>query len=180
MTSDGRGGRRARRFILPSDAGVFVRGGRWGPRRARVGECAFVLHAENFYADALRRGRPLFPGIRGVVTCQTDAAAEGFTHVLPFEVVANHLWRQGRWFFLCPACQGRASRLYVPLAGLDARCRRCWGLSYASQSWCYRPDWARTVNYVTTLHARCERRRAARQRYRERRLARCEPQRGAV
>jgi hypothetical protein len=32
---------------------------------------------------------------------------------------------------------GGASRLYVPVEGLEPRCRRCWVLGYESQSWSY-------------------------------------------
>src|SRR5229473_1410253 len=59
---------------------------------------------------------------------------------LKVEVLPNPIWRRGRLFYRCPACGRRATRLYVPFSGLQPRCRRCWGLSYESQSWSYEGD----------------------------------------
>lgn len=61
----------------------------------------------------------------------------------------------------------RATRLYVPVFGVAPRCRRCWGLSYASQSWSYKrvgllgPLYGQ-VAYATTRIRRAKRRAAAR------------------
>jgi hypothetical protein len=70
----------------------------------------------------------------------------------------NAVWRRGRLFFRCPACQGRVTRLYVPIAGRQPRCRRCWGLSYESQSWSYKATgmlaFLGPAAHVTTLERR--------------------------
>lgn len=40
----------------------------------------------------------------------------------------------GRWLWACRACSNRVSDLYAPPGGRALRCRRCWQLTYASQS----------------------------------------------
>jgi hypothetical protein len=90
------------------------------------------------------------------------------------EVIANAVWRHGRLFFRCRACSRYATRLCVPLPALDPRCRRCWGLNYARQSWSYSRanPWAALlgpVAYVTTEERRRERREASREGYAVRR-----------
>lgn len=41
-----------------------------------------------------------------------------------------------RWWLVCPACGGACAVLYWPrsVRRPDLRCRKCWGLAYASQS----------------------------------------------
>ena len=56
----------------------------------------------------------------------------------------NHLLRQGllrtgvharsRPWFLCPNCDRRAGKLYLPLGGRHFLCRRCYDLGYESQA----------------------------------------------
>ena len=104
-------------------------------------------------------------------TPQTDA---GPSWDITAEVVANAVWRRGRLFFRCGPCQRRATRLYVPVVGLEPRCRRCWGLSYSSQSWSYKPTGVLgplfgPVAYATTLRRRTQRQQASRDRYAARR-----------
>jgi hypothetical protein len=38
-------------------------------------------------------------------------------------------------WFLCPSCGRRCGRLYLPAGEVALKCRRCWGLQYASQLW---------------------------------------------
>lgn len=168
-----RGGRR-RRYILPSEAPVFVSSGRWGRRRARVNQCWATLRAEAVYDQFLReRVAALKPGWRATVRVQIRIADSNAVSPwsLDVEVLPNPIWRRGRLFYRCPACARRASRLYVPLSELQPRCRRCWGLNYASQGWTYNRGWPldRVFRRATTQEARAERRRAARLRYAERR-----------
>lgn len=90
------------------------------------------------------------------------------------EAVPNAVWRRGRLFLRCPRCSGRVTRLYIPKAGLQPGCRRCWQLNYWSQSWSYKACGAfgalfGPVAYVTTDSRRDERQRAARVRYEQRR-----------
>jgi hypothetical protein len=56
------------------------------------------------------------------------------------ELRRNPIWARGRLFFICRCCSQRAGRLYIPAEGYDARCRRCWGLAYNSQT--QRSFWA--------------------------------------
>jgi len=48
-----------------------------------------------------------------------------------------------RYYFLCPQCERRCSKLFLPIGNLNFRCRRCHSLCYQSQShkldWFYRP-----------------------------------------
>jgi len=73
-----------------------------------------------------------------------------------------------------PSLLAPGDPLYEPIVGVEPRCRRCWGLSYESQSWSYKPTGPfgplfGPVAYVTTLNRREERRLAAQTRYKERR-----------
>lgn len=172
-----RGGWCGRRSIGPGDAPVWVSSGRWGRRRARVAECVGVVRAEDVYAKLLTDSPPgtVGPGWRGHATF-TLASGEGGERHFRIEVRANPVWRMGRVFLRCPACDRRATRLYVPVADADLRCRRCWGLSYESQSWSYRSEVRvgalvfplNLCRHTTQLH-RDKRRQAARLRYAARR-----------
>lgn len=133
-----------------------------------------VVTAEAVYAkllDAAPEG--IGPGWRGELAYRLDDGSAG---PWPFmaELRENAVWRLGRVFLQCPACGRRTTRLYVPVAGLALRCRPCWGLSYESQSWSYRPvaevgPWGCLSRYTTQLR-RHERQRAARARYTARRV----------
>jgi hypothetical protein len=100
-------------------------GGKFGPRRVRVTECAVVITAESVY-DMLLRDDPskVKPGAR--VRLETTF---GNVSVV---VSPNAVWRRGRVFLVCVHCDRRSTRLYAPLATSSLRCRRCWGLSYQS------------------------------------------------
>jgi hypothetical protein len=39
-----------------------------------------------------------------------------------------------RFMFLCPSCQRRAAKLYLPGGGVYFRCRRCYNLTYTSSN----------------------------------------------
>lgn len=39
-----------------------------------------------------------------------------------------------RWWFACPCCRRQCRVVYLPTAGTELRCRRCWHLRYQSQS----------------------------------------------
>ena len=166
-----RGGRRPRRYITPGrDADVWVSSGRWGARRARVEQCA-TLAAELVYHHLLCNGEELGPGWRARLKWTPNNA--DVSSIVEAEIVENAVWRRGRLFFRCAACQRRATRLYVPVAGVQPRCRRCWGLSYESRSWSYKATGFLAalgpIAYATTLERRERRRESARARYDERR-----------
>lgn len=169
-----RGGRRPRRFIRREDAPVWVPSGRWGPRRARVEHCV-TIRAERVYHQALCAGEPLKPGDQLTLIWRPQDSAAWESRA---ELVSNAVWRHGRLFLRCLACARRATRLYVPIAGLEPRCRRCWGLTYECRSWSYKASvWVAflgPVAYATTDERRRERRKASQQRYAERRSLRCE------
>jgi hypothetical protein len=151
------GGLRPRAPVSPP---VSVRTGRWGCRRLRVTECRHVLRAEDAYRDLLQ----FCPKPH----CQTLEATTAVGNVT-VELRANAVWPHGRLFYRCSRCAKLATRLYVPASGLDLRCRRCWGLAYASQQWNYRGGWfERSKLYGWTLDARAERRQQARARRRRR------------
>ena len=158
-----------RRYVVPGKVPLWVSSGRWGPRRARVDESWSILRAEAVYDQWLRERVASKPGCRVTVRVQIPIADSKAIHrwSLEVEVLANPIWRRGRLFYHCPTCGRRATRLYVPLSGWQPRCRRCWGLSYESQSWSY--GLYAPAAYVTTLCRREERQRAARARYDARR-----------
>jgi hypothetical protein len=162
MGPERRGGPR-RNWIFPSEAAVSVSSGRWGRRRVRDYECWVVLRVEDLYTGLLRSGLRLEPG--GGVHIRATGGLP-----VEIEVVPNPIWRKGRLFFTCRGCRRRATRLYVPVEGVDPRCRRCWGLNYESQRWSYHGGFsAREICHITTDRERRARRRAARARYAERR-----------
>jgi hypothetical protein len=164
-----RGGFR-RRYVTPGSVPVWISSGRWGPRRARVEQCV-TLAAELVYHQMVCEGPPFGAGSRATLTWTPNGSSKSWP--IGAEVVANAVWRRGRLFFRCPACQRRAARLCVPVADLEPRCRRCWGLSYESRSWSYKPTgflkFLGPIAYVTTQHRREHRREAAQERYRQRR-----------
>ena len=165
-----RGGRRPRRYVVPHEVPVWVSGGRWGPRRARVEQCA-TLEAEIVYHLMICAGEPLAPGWHATVS--STAGNYKFPNI-KVEVVANAVWRRGRLFLRCPRCGRRATRLYVPVIDVQPRCRRCWGLNYQSQSWSYKSTgplgpYFGPLAHSTTHDRRKTRQRAARERYAARR-----------
>lgn len=104
---------------------------RWGRRRVRVTECAFVLRAEALYDQMLREGHPPAPGGRG----QAFVTVAGRSLAADWTAVANRLWVYGRVFLRCPRCGDRVARLYLPtLRSPGLECRRCWGLTYHSRT----------------------------------------------
>src|SRR5262245_36823140 len=131
-----RGGYRRRRFVIPGEVPVWVSTGRWGPRRARVEQCV-TLAAELVYDKLILDGQSFGPGSRLTLTW-TPQGNVGPSWDVSAEVVANAVWRRGRLFLRCPHCQRRTTSVYVPVDGLQPRCRVCWGLSYSSQSWSYK------------------------------------------
>ncbi len=166
-----RGGRRPR--YMPLDVSVYVSSGRWGRRRARVGQCAAVLAAELVYGKLVCEGVVIAPRWRAIGSWEPHGAT-GPSWAVSFEVLPNAVWRRGRLFLRCPHCQLLATRLYVPVSGLGPRCRRCWGLNYESRSWSYKPvgflgPLLGPVAYATTTIRRNERRVAAQARYKARR-----------
>jgi hypothetical protein len=163
-----RGGHRARRHVVPGEVPVWCSGGRWGPRRVRVGQC-LVLRAEEVYEQIVLDGKESRPGWRGTAHLVAPGSPPAGWPAA-FEVRPHSIWRRGRVFFRCASCGCLATRMYLPPGGGGLRCRRCWGLSYESQKWSYHGDWwARLPNYTTTERQREERRAEARMRYARRR-----------
>lgn len=166
-----RGGRRQRRARSRSGQAA-----RWGPRLARVKQCV-TLADELVYDKLLRDGEALVPGWCAMLTWAPNGSAPGATPwYVDAEVLANAVWRHGRLFLQCPACRRLATRLYVPLVGVQPLCRRCWGLSYESRSWSYKATGFLgrafgPVAYVTTICRREERQATSRVRYAARRAA---------
>lgn len=117
--------------------------GRRGPRRVRVKQCLAVFHAEELYSALMAdRRKRLAPGALGSVQYQ----AGGHVHTANWEVRPNAVWTFGRVFFLCPHCQRRCSRLYVPCASFwPFACRTCCGLTYTSRA---------RLNYKNSLWGR--------------------------
>lgn len=113
------------------DALRVYSGSRFGRRRVRVTECAFVLRAEALYDHMIREGHPPAPGGRG----QALITVAGRSLAAEWTVAPNRLWAYGRVFLGCPRCGERAARLYLPTRhspGLE--CRRCLGLTYHSRT----------------------------------------------
>ena len=93
------------------------------------------MAAEEVYTHLLRTGRLPQPG--GVV--DSVFLADGRPYTVRVVVLKNAVWRAGRVFLVCPRCEGRCTRPYLP--PIDAAplwCRRCWGLGYDSQQANYR------------------------------------------
>jgi hypothetical protein len=157
---------RLRPRLMP-EAVPLSSSGRWGRRRVRVGQCVAALGAELIYDRWIREGQTIEPGCR-VHGTWTPHGPNGPSWPITVEVVANRLWRRGRLFLRCPGCERRATRLYVPVAGFEPRCRRCWGLTYQTRSWNYKGD-SRVIARNTTLIWRRNARKAARARYEMRR-----------
>src|SRR5262249_8465255 len=111
------------------------------------------------------------PGSRATLTWTPHGSTSSWT--VEAELRANAVWRRGRLFLRCPKCERRATRLYVRVENLEPRCRRCWGLAYESQSWCYKATgplaFLGPIAYVTTHERRKQRFEAATKRYAERR-----------
>ncbi len=164
-----RGGRRSRDLPVGVPISCW---GRWGRRRARVEHCAEILLAEAAYEQLLGEGTKFGPGSRFTRTWMPGDPS-GPSWPVAVEVVANAVWRRGRVFFRCGHCEQRGTRLYVPIAGLEPRCRRCWGLSYECQSWSYKSSGASaalgSLASWRTADKREELRAAARARYKTRR-----------
>ena len=139
-----------------------------------MSECA-VVRAEDCYAFMLWERAAFDTGWweNVEVFLRGQHSGQWFRWNVPVQVVANPIWRRGRLFFRCPGCTKRATRLYVPDAGQQPRCRQCYGLNYASQSWNYKGgsglSWdigsPRAVCHSATDDARRERGRAARARH---------------
>ncbi len=178
-----------RRCISREDAAVWCPGGRWGPRRTQVTECYSVFSAEDVYTACLKEdARHLAPGAAGAATFSVG----GRHHAVRWEVRQNAVWRRGRMFLRCDGCERRSTRLYLPLDTSPPRCRKCWGLTYPSRTLCNYKDsiWGRGAfarMFGTTqrewalqcsTERREERRRASRQRWRERANLLAEPDGG--
>ena len=78
----------------------------------------------------LRWGEPLSGGACGRLKWKID----GETHAFHWESRANAVWRHGRVFLRCNGCSRLATRLYLPDPDTFLACRRCWGLTYESQT----------------------------------------------
>jgi hypothetical protein len=109
---------------------VKVRG-RFGCRRVLVDECCHVFRVEDLYHQIIRERRTNPPGTRGYVDAVVKCGPEWR---LAFVWTRNRIWTLGRPFYVCPRCNCRATRLYVPSVQLRPECRRCWGLTYASRA----------------------------------------------
>jgi hypothetical protein len=182
----GRGGPR-RRCIERGQAGVWCSGGRWGPRRTRTNECWATLRAEDVYTAVLQANESATKaGAQGTVIWTVEGGRDVHAN---WEIRANAVWRRGRMFLDCRHCGKRCTRLYLPLEDSSPRCRRCWGLTYASRTlqnykdslwggrqfaWMFgttQRDWA----FSTTDERRAQRRSTSRDRWVQRRpyLSRC-------
>jgi len=172
-----------RRSIARNDALVWCPAGKWGGRRVRVTECYGVVRSEDVYAALIfdKSNLKLQPGAMGTAEFRLG---EGDV-TIDWELRPNAVWRCGRLFLKCGSCCHRCTRLYKPLAYLELRCRRCYGLSYKSRAlhnyrdslW-GRGPFARVFmttqkewSYMATQEARQARRQAAIDRWNQRRSA---------
>ena len=143
--------------------------GRWGRRRVHVSQCAAVLKAEQIYERSILEDSSCGPGFSRTLSWNPQGDA-GPSWSVEVEIRANAVWRRGRPFLVCPGCRRRATRVYVPVAGLEPRCRRCWALSYETQSWNYKGVYGKIARGTTAIW-REDGRRAARARQAARRQA---------
>ena len=97
----------------------------------RVNECWSLVRAEDVYTALLvENAAAVRPGARGSLTY----TVEGRSLTASWEIRQNAVWRRGRVFLCCPSCSRLCTRLYLPLETSWFRCRRCWGLTYASRT----------------------------------------------
>lgn len=89
------------------------------------------MRAEDCY-EALVRVEPGDLRIGRSATLDLELAGDAFT--IQIEITRNQIWRFGRLMLRCSRCQRRCTRLYLPIEGCNLRCRRCWGLTYASRT----------------------------------------------
>lgn len=134
-------------------------------------ECHATVCAELTYDALLRQDDDVRPGRSGYLLVEVGGAS----FRVGFELRPNAVWRRGRLFFRCPQCERRSTRLYAPALHSGLRCRRCWGLSYASRGWSYRSTWLLglwfdPVSHTTTQERRRERYALSRKRYAARRI----------
>lgn len=139
-----------------------------------------MLKAEDAYtALLLDDASGVRPGERGATTYTLG----GREVTASWEVRQNAVWRRGRVFLRCPKCDQRCTRLYLPRRDSWLACRRCWGLTYPSQTLknykdslvgrgrfarmfgTSQRDWA----FLMTHDKRIERREASRERWAKRR-----------
>ena len=90
-----------------------------------------MVRAVDFY-EALVRVRP--EDLRVGRSARLDFELAGREFTIQVEVTRNHVWRFGRLMLRCFNCGHRCTRLYLPTEACDLRCRRCWGLTYASRT----------------------------------------------
>jgi hypothetical protein len=121
---------------VPVNTPVYMAGGRWGKRRGRVSQFWATVRSEDVHASVVRKEGVTIATDDQVSIVVRIARPDGSRTPWTLQVAVrrNPIWKGGRLFLLCPRCSKRAARLYVPLSGLEPRCRRCWGLNYESQS----------------------------------------------
>ncbi len=71
----------------------------------------------------------VYRGVRFVYT-EVGSGVE-YDYKVDFETQARHFGGQ-QWYFRCPECDARASKLYLPPGASRFACRRCHRLTYAS------------------------------------------------
>lgn len=128
--------------------------GRWGSYRKRTTVEESLALTMKPFKEAL----PLGPGAAGTVTWTRKSdgiktasigyvlepsgdgvalrfryTADGILQDYPVQVASVPMPRGGkRWFFLCPECGRKASKLYKKPGGARFACRTCLGLTYES------------------------------------------------
>lgn len=70
------------------------------------------------------------PGARG----EANVTVQKRKLTASWEIRPNKVWRNGRVFLICPRCERRCTRLYLPVVTSWLACRTCWGLTYASRT----------------------------------------------
>jgi hypothetical protein len=144
------------------------------PAPSKPSAALFNLAQRQDYHQMACNGERFSSGDEATLSWTPTPGKQRTSFDIAAEVRPNAVWRRGRLFLRCPACQRRATRLYVPREDLPPRCRRCWGLSYQSQSWSYKPTGPLgallgSTAALTTAYRRRVRRVAAKARYAARR-----------
>ena len=88
-----------------------------------------VLTIEYIYTDLVRAGRVLRPG------STFDGVATVGDRRIPVRVEVNRVWGSGRLLFTCaPLREALHTALRAVLSQCASACRRCWGLTYSTQT----------------------------------------------
>ena len=83
------------------------------------------------YIDLTKNGDSVAMRLRYGISGDTQRE---FDYTIALEGMTSNLIPEatGRWYFVCPQCEQRRTKLYLPLEATTFACRRCHNLTYRS------------------------------------------------